>query len=126
MREVREQRVLLQSCRQDAFRHDEQARISGEPALEADLPADLAPERPPALVGNPCRDRPRRHASRLQQDQRSRIEQRRGHTCRLAGAGCRREHDRATAGQVRPHVADICVDRQRFEGRVTVWLQVAS
>ena len=65
-------------------------RVSrAEAPLEADLPAELAADRPAALVGDPRRDRSRRDAPRLQQDHRSVVEQRRRHAGRLAGAGLR-------------------------------------
>ena len=45
------------------------SRVRGaESALEADLPADLAADRPAALVGDALRDRARGDAPRLQQD----------------------------------------------------------
>ena len=66
--EVGEQRIALQPRGQDAFGDDEQPRVGAEAALEADLPADLAAERPAALVGDPRGDRARGDAPRLQQD----------------------------------------------------------
>ena len=67
VREVAQQRILLQARGQDAFGDDEQPRVGGELALEADVPADLAAERPAALVGDAPRHRSRRHPPRLQQ-----------------------------------------------------------
>ena len=63
-----QQRIGLQARGQDAFGDDEQPGRGAEAAVEADLPADLAAERPAALVGDPRRDRARRDAPRLQQD----------------------------------------------------------
>ncbi len=45
-REVREQRILLKARRQYPFGDDEQTRIARRTLVEADLPADFAPERP--------------------------------------------------------------------------------
>ena len=70
--EIREQRILLQARRQHALGRDEQTRRGAEPALEADLPADLAADRPAALVGDARGDRARGDAPRLQQNERSR------------------------------------------------------
>ena len=65
---VRQERVVLQPRGQDAFGHHEQPRVAGEAPLEPDLPADLAANRPAALLGDARRDGPRSHAARLQQD----------------------------------------------------------
>ena len=94
--EVGEQRIALQPRGQDAFGHDEQPRVGGEAALEADLPADLAAERPAAFVGDARGDRARGDAARLQQDDRTVGRERRRNTRRLAGAG-RGGDDRARA-----------------------------
>ena len=49
-REIRKQRILLQSRGQNAFGHDEQARVAAEALFESDLPADFAADRPPSLL----------------------------------------------------------------------------
>ena len=66
--EVGEQRIVLQPRRQHAFGHDQQPRVGAEAALETDLPADLAAERPAALGGDARGDRARGDAAWLQQD----------------------------------------------------------
>ena len=66
-----EERILLQPGRQDAFGRQQHPGVRTELLLEADVPADLAAERPAAFDGNAARDRPRRHASRLQHDDRT-------------------------------------------------------
>ena len=54
--EVREQRVLLEARRQDAFGRKQHARRRAEAPLEPDVPADLGAERPALLVGDAPRD----------------------------------------------------------------------
>ncbi len=93
--ELRQQRIALHARREDAFGDDEQACVRAEAALEADLPTDLAAERPSALGGNPCGDRARGHAPRLKQDDGTVGQQRRRHTRGFAGAG-RGGHDGGT------------------------------
>ena len=73
--EIREQRILLQPRRQHAFGRDEQLRSRTESALEADLPADLLADRPPAFRRDALRDGARGHAARLQQDQRAVVDE---------------------------------------------------
>src|SRR5712672_3646359 len=51
--EVRQQRIALQARGEDAFGYDEQPRVGAEAALESDLPADLAAERPALLMRDP-------------------------------------------------------------------------
>ena len=87
VREIGEQRIGLQARGQDAFGDDEQPRVGAEPAIEAHLPADLAAEGPAALVGDARGDRPRGHASRLQQDDGTVGDERRRHARGLSGAG---------------------------------------
>ena len=70
-REIRQQRIVLQARGQDAFGHDEQPRVGAEAAFEADLPADLAAERPALLVRDPRGNRTRGHTPRLEQDDRA-------------------------------------------------------
>jgi len=48
--EVGEQRILLEPRGQDALCHDEQAGVWAEPALESDLPSNLAADRPALLL----------------------------------------------------------------------------
>ncbi len=94
-RERRQQRVALHSRGENAFGDDEQTRVGAEAPLEADLPADLAAERPPALGGNPRGNRARRHAPGLKQDDGTVGQERRRHACGLAGAW-RGGHDGGT------------------------------
>ena len=67
---ARQQRVLLKARGQDPLGGEEQARLGPEPALEPDVPPDLAAERPALLVRDPPRDAARRHTARLQHDDR--------------------------------------------------------
>ena len=53
VRKSADERILLQPRRQDAFGRHEQARVLCESRLEPDVPADLAADRPAALVGDP-------------------------------------------------------------------------
>ena len=61
----------------------------------AHLPADLLAYSPAALEGDPARQGACGHATRLQQQQRPRIEQDRRYARRLAGTWWG-DHDRAT------------------------------
>ena len=102
--EIGEQRIGLQARGQDAFGHDQQPRVAREPALEANLPADLAAERPAALVGDAramARAATRRGCSRMTGPSSS---ERRRHARRLAGAGCGGDDD--GAGLTRPRRCD--------------------
>ena len=85
--EVGEQRIALQPRGQDAFGDDEQPRVGAEAAVETHLPADLAADRPAALLGDARGNRPRGDAARLQQDERTVGGERRRNPRRLAGAG---------------------------------------
>jgi hypothetical protein len=85
--EIREQRVLLQARGQHAFGGDEQLRARAESLFQPDLPADLAADRPAALVGDALRDGTRGDAARLKQDQRAVVDQRRRNASGLAGSG---------------------------------------
>ena len=91
--ELRQQRILLQPRGQDAFSGEEDAGLWTELTLEANVPSDLAADRPAALVSNAARQAARRDPSRLQHDHRSVVGNRRRHAGCLAGRR-RRRHDR--------------------------------
>ena len=116
-REVREQRILLQSRGQDAFGDDEQPSVARELAIKSDVPSDFAPDRPTALFGNAPGDGTRGHSPRLQKNDRAGLNKRRRNARRLAGTRRGGNHDRATAYQAIAHVADVRVDGQRLEGQ---------
>jgi hypothetical protein len=98
--EVGEQRIALEARRQHALGDDQQLRAIGELALETDLPADFAADRPPTFEGDARRDGPRRDAPRLQQDDRAVGRERRRYARRLAGPGRGGDDDPARAPQV--------------------------
>ena len=112
-REIGEQRIGLQPRGQDAFGDDEQAGVGAEAAVEAHLPADLAAERPAALVGDPRGDRARRHATRLQQDDRAVGDQRRRDARRLAGARRGGDDRGPRAPDVIDDLIEERIDRER-------------
>jgi hypothetical protein len=96
-RDVGEERILLQVCRQDAFGDDDQPRVVDAAALEANVPADLPADGPAALACNPPRHRPGCHPARLQQQHLAAIDERRRHARGLAGARRRNQHRGAGA-----------------------------
>ena len=93
--EIGEERILLEPGGQDAFGRDQQPCRLPKPALEADVPADLAADRPPAFDGDPARDRAGRDAPRLEEKDRAILDERRRHSRRLAGSGLGRHDDSA-------------------------------
>ena len=103
---VGEERILLQPGRQDAFGRQQHPGVRTELLLEADVPADLAAERPAAFDGNPPRDRPRRDAPRLQHDDRTVRGERRRHPRGLARAWRSRQHQRPSLPDERHDVRD--------------------
>ena len=111
-RESGEQRVGLQARGQDPFGDDEDARLRAESALEAHLPADLAAERPPVLVGDARRNRARGDASGLQQDDRAVPHERRRHARRLSGARGRGDDGGPRAAHVIDYLVDVGIDRK--------------
>ena len=60
--------IALQALDEDALRDEENPRVAGEVALEADLPADLAAERPTLLLGDPARRSPGRDPPRFEDE----------------------------------------------------------
>ena len=93
--EIGEQRILLEARGQNALGRHQQSRRRVKAALEPDMPAHFAADRPPTLERDPLRDRPRRDAARLEQDDRPVIDERRRHSGRLSRAWLRRDDDRA-------------------------------
>ncbi len=114
-REIREQRILLKARRQNAFGDDEEPRVSRETLFESDLPADFAAERPLAFFCDAPRNGARSHTARLQQNDRSGIDQRRWNARGLAGAGRRRQHDRPASRERVANIRDVRVNNQREE-----------
>ena len=110
--ELRQERIALQTRREDSFGDDEQARVGGELSIEANLPADFAAEGPSALGGNPGRNGARGDAARLQQDHLSRLDERRRHARRLTRARCRRDHRRARSPHRLSNRFDERIDRE--------------
>ena len=110
--ELRQERIALQTRREDSFGDDEQARVGGELSIEANLPADLAAEGPSALGGNPGRNGARGDAARLQQDHLSRLDERRRHARRLAGARRSRDDNRARSPHRLSNRFDERIDRE--------------
>ena len=111
-RHVRDQRILLQARRQDAFGCKQHLCVGAVAWFETHVPADLAPQRPSLLVGYAASQRAGRGAARLQHQHASVPCQRRRHSRRLAGARRRHEHDRAGRPERCPHRVEMRVDRQ--------------
>ncbi len=116
-REVREQRIPLQARGENAFGDDEQPGVSDEVLFESNLPANLAPERPAPLVGDTPRDGAGGDSPRLQQDDRTRVDERWWNPRGLAGAGRGREHHSAPACERLAHLTEVRVNGKRWRGR---------
>ena len=84
--EIRKQRILLQPCGQNAFGDDEQSRIAAEALFESNLPADFAADRPAPFLRNAPGYRARGHPPRLQEDDRTCVDERRRDARGLARA----------------------------------------
>ncbi len=111
---AREQRILLQACRQDSFGGNQQGRAGGEAAFEANVPADLQPSGPALLVGDTAGNRARRDATRLQQDDRTVGDQRRGDAGRLACTRRGRDDHGGMRAETVADLADVRVNWKRF------------
>ena len=123
--EIRQQRVVLEARRENAFGDDEQLRFARRPPFESNLPADLFADAPALLFCDTPGDGARRDSPRLQQDDGTAIDQRRRNARRLAGAGGRRNHDGAVRGEMAVQRGDVVVDWKRLRyarhGRVSSW-----
>ena len=88
-----------------------------EPAFEANLPADLAPDRPIPFVGDPLGNRASRDTPRLQQDDGTVFDQRGRDARRLTGAwlGCDDNRPRSPNGV--GDGVDEGIDWERIEAR---------
>ena len=111
---VRQQGILLQARRQDSFGGDKQPCAGAEAALEADVPADLLPERPALLVSDTAGNCARCYAPRLQQDDRTVVDQGRGDASGLPRAGRGRHDDGAMCAKTVVDMAEERVNRKRF------------
>ena len=118
--EAGEERIGLQARGQHAFGDDEQLRVRGEAALEANLPADLAAEGPAAFAGDPRRDGARGDTPRLQEDDRAVRHQRRRHARRLSGAGRGGDDHGAAPADVIDDPIDVGIDWERQHAGVDV------
>ncbi len=66
--DAREEWVALEPAEQDALGREDNARVGPEEPLEADPPADLHSQMPPALGGDAAGRRARRHAPGLENE----------------------------------------------------------
>ena len=107
-----EEWILLEARGQHTFGGDEQPRGRVEPTLEANLPPDLAADGPAALGGDARGDRARRDATRLQQNERSRVQERRRHTRGLPRAGLGGDDGRPPPPDGGRDVGEKRIDRQ--------------
>ncbi len=105
-----EERVALQPAQQHALGREHHPAVGAESPLEPDPPADFAPERPAALVGNPARRRARRDPPRLDDDDLTGagqcVGERWRHAGGLAGSRGRVQHRHAAR-------ADRCEQRRQ-------------
>ena len=85
--EIRKERILLKARGENPFGHDEQPRVTRKALFETNLPADVTPQRPTTLVGDPSSNGTRCHTPRLQEDDETLVNERRWDTGGLARAG---------------------------------------
>ena len=97
---VGEQRIGLQSRREDPFRCHEELRSSGEAALESNLPSDLAADGPSAFNRDASRQRARRHTPRLEQNRAADRGERRRNARRFSRPRRRDDHRKSLAPRV--------------------------
>jgi len=105
-----DERIALHSRRQHAFGDDKQACRAAVAPVEANLPADLATKRPAAFLRNAVRNRPRRRAARLQQHDRSILDERRRHASGFSGAWLRGNDQGARASDLIDDRGDERID----------------
>jgi hypothetical protein len=115
--EIGEERILLESCGQDAFRGEQNVRAGAELTLEPDVPTDFAPERPAAFRRNPARYRTRRDAARLKDDDRAVGSQGGRHSRRLPCAWRSGEDEGAPLAYARDDLRQEGIDRKRRHSR---------
>jgi len=106
------ERILLEASGQDAFRRNEQLRGRAEVAIETDLPSHLVSESPALFGSDAPRDCPRRHSSRLQQEDIAVRCQRGRHSRRLSGARRGRHDNRAMTAERALDRANVFIDWQ--------------
>jgi hypothetical protein len=114
--EVRKERILLQSRRQDPFRDHEQTGLCGEAPLESNLPPDFAAKSPTLFLRDSRCHCACRHPSWLEQDDRTRRGQCRRHARALARARRRGKDQRAMTIDLRADLREVAVDGQRRQG----------
>ena len=112
-----EKRIALQPLDEDSFGHEKDAGVAGEVALEADLPADLVPELPALLLGDPAGGGARGDAPRLENEDLAgagnpRGGDRRRHPGRLSGPGRSLQDGIAALAERREELVENRVDRQ--------------
>ena len=112
-----EERIALQALDEDPFGHEEDAGVAGEVALEADLPADLAPERPALFVGDPPGsgaggDPPRLEDEDLLRPGDPGRRQRWRHAGRFSGPRRRLQHGICVRAERSEKIAQNLIDRQ--------------
>ncbi len=112
-----EERVALQALDEDPLGDEEDPGVTRGVALETDLPADFAPERPPLLVRDPPGGRPGGDAARLEDENlptagEARRRESGRHARRLAGPRRRLQHGVAPRSERGEELAEDLVDRQ--------------
>ena len=119
--DVLQERIGLEHLDEDALGDDQQAGRRSGPAVEAHVVADLAADRPAALLrdapgGGAGGDPPRLEHDDSALAREPGVEQRRRHARGLAGAGGRHEHRRRRGPHGDDDLGEDLVDRQRLEG----------
>jgi hypothetical protein len=113
--ERREQRVLLKASRQDSFGGYEEPCVSGKATLQANLPADLTSDVPPAFDGNAIRDGASGRPARLQQEDCAIGGQRWWNPCGFSRSRIGHHDDRPSTVQRRKDLGQVGVDREWCE-----------
>jgi hypothetical protein len=101
--------IVWNSESRDPFCGDQQSRFSRELPVEADVPADLVADRPPALLRDPAGDRPGGDTTRLEQDHGAVLGKCRRDPGRLAGTRGGNDDDRAGAAEGLANLGDVMI-----------------
>jgi len=113
--EVAEQRIRLQPRGEDPLGRHEQPGAAGEPPLEADLPADLLPDRPPLLRRDAPRQRAGGDAAGLQKDRPPQLAREGRRDARGLSRSRRRDDDGRAPGAHRgENGRDVAVDGKHW------------
>ena len=111
--------IGLQARGQNPFGRHQNARGFREFTIEANVPARLFAQRPPALRRDPPRERSRGESPRLQHDDGALLGERRGHARRLSSARRRDDDGGAMFANQLANRVEVRVDGEGVEHRAS-------